>query len=121
MKLLWDMGLSPRTAIFLRENGHDAVHLWEEGLPRIADEDVAQKAAHEGRILVTFDLDFSRILALQRASNPSMILFRLQEFTTDQVNHMLGRLLEQYEEELAQGAVIVVDPDRVRTRRLPIW
>ena len=69
----------------------------------LPDEDVAQKAAHEGRILVTFDLDFSRILALQRASNPSMILFRLQEFTTEQVNHMLGRLLEQYEEDLPKA------------------
>ena len=121
MKLLLDMGLSPRTAVFLREKGHDAVHLWEEKSSRMSDDDVAQKATREGRILVTFDLDFSRILALQRASNPSIILFRLQEFTTDQVNHMLGRLLEQYEEELAKGAIIVVDPDRVRARRLPIW
>lgn len=121
MKLLLDMGLSPRTAVFLREKGHDAAHLWEERLSRMSDEAVAQKAALEGRTLVTFDLDFSRILALQRASTPSMILFRLQEFTTDQVNRVLVRLLEQYEEELVKGAIIVVDPDRVRSRRLPIW
>ena len=58
------MGLSPGTAQFMREHGHDAVHLADEGLHRLPDAKIAQKAIHEGRAIVTFDLDFSRLLAL---------------------------------------------------------
>lgn len=121
MRLLLDMGVSPRTAEHLRQSGHDAVHLREEGLERLEDPAIAAKAAAEGRILVTFDLDFNRILSLQRLAHPSVILFRLERFTTDQINGQLTQLLEEYGNALEAGAIIVVEPDRIRIRSLPIW
>jgi predicted nuclease of predicted toxin-antitoxin system len=121
MKFLLDMGLSPRTARFLREQGHDAVHLHEQRLSRLPDTEITRKAAAEGRIILTFDLDFSRIVALQRLAHPSVVLFRLEEFTTDGLNALLLDLVEQYGQELDEGAIVVVEPGRVRTRSLPIW
>ena len=121
MRLLLDMGASPRTAVFLRGLAHDAVHLREAGLRRLSDEEVIQMAAKEGRIVVTFDLDFSRILALQRRSGPSVVLFRLGDFTTDQVNLLLADVLSRCEQQLVKGAIVVVEPDRLRVRMLPIW
>lgn len=121
MKLLLDMGLSPRTADFLRAQGHDAVHLSPRGLHRLADRDVMTLAAAEGRVVVTFDLEFSRVLAIQRLVSPSVILFRLERFTTDEVNAIFVSLLAKHSAELAAGAIIVVDPQRVRVRSLPIW
>ena len=70
---------------------------------------------------MTFDLKFSRILAIQRLVGPSVILFRLERFTTDEVNATLLDLLVKYSTELSAGAIIVVDPHRVRVRALPIW
>jgi predicted nuclease of predicted toxin-antitoxin system len=96
MKLLLDMGVSPRTAQYLRALGHDAIHLAERGLMKLADEEIMRLAESEGRAVVTFDLDFSRILAVQRLTQPSVILFRLELFTTDQVNTMLADLLVQH-------------------------
>jgi predicted nuclease of predicted toxin-antitoxin system len=58
MKFLADMGISPRTVTFLRELGHEAVHLHEEGLERLGDTAILAKARKEGRILLTHDLDF---------------------------------------------------------------
>jgi len=121
MKLLLDMGTSPRTARFLRQQGHDAVHLWEEGLERLPDVEIVRKAMHEGRSIVTFDLDFPRLLALERLANPSVILFRLREFTTDEINDLLLGILLRYGEKIEQGAILVVEPERVRVRTLPIW
>ena len=43
MKLLLDMGLAQSTAIFLRTAGYDAVHLREEGLQRLPDEQIMPK------------------------------------------------------------------------------
>jgi predicted nuclease of predicted toxin-antitoxin system len=44
MKFLADMGISPRAVDFLRDMGHDAVHLYEEGLERLPDSDILAKA-----------------------------------------------------------------------------
>ena len=63
MRLLLDMCMAPRMAQFLRELGHDAVHLREQDQGRLPDEDVMTKAAREGRALVTFDLDFGEMVS----------------------------------------------------------
>ncbi len=120
MKLLLDMGVSPRTGEFLRALGHDAIHLRDRGLATLPDPGIVSLADTEARVIVTFDLDFSRILALHRLSKPSVILFRLEKFATDEVNLLLDGLLNRYAPELLAGAVIVVDPSRIRIRRLPI-
>ncbi len=57
MKLLLDMGLAQSTAIFLRTAGYDAVHLHEEGLQRLPDEQIMAKASREGRVILTHDLE----------------------------------------------------------------
>jgi predicted nuclease of predicted toxin-antitoxin system len=121
MKLLLDMGLSPRTAEHLRGLGHDADHLGKRGLPKLADEEIMRLAESEGRAVVTFDLDFSRILAVQRLTQPSVILFRLEQFTTDGINALLTPILKKYAAQLESGVIIVVDPHRIRVRKLPIW
>ena len=58
MRFLADMGVSITTVHALREAGHDAVHLREEGLIRLPDPDIVAKAAQEHRVVLTFDLDF---------------------------------------------------------------
>jgi predicted nuclease of predicted toxin-antitoxin system len=59
MKFLLDMGLARSTAEHLRQGGHDAVHLREQGLQRLPDQDIVDKAVREGRIILTHDLDFA--------------------------------------------------------------
>jgi predicted nuclease of predicted toxin-antitoxin system len=58
MRFLADMGVSPLTVEALRQNGYEAVHLIEEGLERLPDPAILQKAKQEERIVLTFDLDF---------------------------------------------------------------
>jgi predicted nuclease of predicted toxin-antitoxin system len=121
MRLLLDMGTSIRTAEHFRALGHDAVHLREQHLQRMGDPDIMRKAVDERRVLVTFDLDFARLIALQRVAWPSVILLRLTQFTTDQVNLRLEDVVHRYATELESGAIVVLDDDRVRIRALPLW
>jgi predicted nuclease of predicted toxin-antitoxin system len=58
------MGVSLRVVDWLRNVGHDVVHLHEQRLQRLPDSDVFSKAAAERRVLLTFDLDFGEIVAL---------------------------------------------------------
>ena len=71
MRFLADMGLDVRVAQWLRHEGHDAVHLRDEGLQRMPDREIFDKGIAEGRIVLTFDLDFGEIAALS-ASRPHL-------------------------------------------------
>ena len=65
MRFFADMGVSIRVVEWLRSNGHDAKHLREEGLHRMPNGEIFTKATHENRIIITFDLDFGEIVALE--------------------------------------------------------
>lgn len=114
------MGVSITTVAALRSADHDAVHLREEGLIRLPDLEIAEKAAREDRIVLTFDLDFGDILAAARKKTPSVIIFRLRNQTPRAVNPRLFRVIGDCEAELATGAIIIVEDVGYRVRRLPI-
>ncbi|PMB17136.1 DUF5615 family PIN-like protein [Fischerella thermalis] len=120
MKFLADMGISPRTVNWLKAAGYDALHLIEEGLERLPDNKILVKARSEGRILLTVDLDFGYLLAISGAILPSVIIFRLGNESYEIINERMAVVLNQFEEDLAAGAVISVNDNAVRVRRLPI-
>ncbi len=119
MRFLADMGVSPLTVAALRRAGHDAVHLRDEELQRLSDELIFEKARRENRVVLTFDLDFSEIVARTRASLPSVILFRLRTARPDHVTGLLLRVLPEVGHRLAHGAVVTIEPAGYRWRPMP--
>lgn len=105
---------------YLRTLGHHAKHLHEEGLARLADEKILEKARNERAILLTHDLDFGELMAVSQAQLPSVILFRLSDMRPDNVNHRLQQIIQCYATELEQGAIFSITDKQVRVRRLPI-
>jgi predicted nuclease of predicted toxin-antitoxin system len=71
------MGGSIRVVKWLREKGHDASHLWDEGLNRMPNGAIFDKAISENRVILTFDLDFAEIAALSKRKKTSVVPFRL--------------------------------------------
>ena len=120
MKFLADMGISPRSVAYLCTLGHNAVHLHELGLDRMADTDILAKARAENRVVLTHDLDFGDLLAASQAVLPSVVLFRLQDMRPGTVNRHLDAILAQHLQALESGAVLSVTERRVRLRMLPI-
>ena len=120
MRFLADMGVSLTTVAALRAAGHDAVHLRDEGLIRLPDPDIVAKALAESRIVLTFDLDFGDILAIARGEAPSVVIFRLRNQAPAAVNPRLFRVIGDCAAELARGAIVIVEDEGFRIRRLPI-
>ncbi|HDP35587.1 MAG TPA: hypothetical protein ENN29_10810 [Candidatus Hydrogenedentes bacterium] len=120
MKFLADMNVSMSTVQYLRSNGHDALHLREHGLERAPDTVVLQKAKEEGRIILTFDLDFGDLMASSKEDLPSIIIFRLHDETPQAVLPRLKEILSNCSEQLQKGALILAGDSRNRIRRLPL-
>ena len=62
------MCMDVRVASWLNSQGHDATHLRNEGLQRLPNGGVFEKAIAESRVVVTFDLDFGEIVALSKGA-----------------------------------------------------
>lgn len=120
MKFLADMGISPRVVATLRERGHEAVHLQEQGLGKMPDGDILAKARAEGRVLLTHDLDFGELLAASGGTLPSVIIFRLKDMRAENVNFHLFSILEKQSAALEKGVVCSVSERKIRIRTLPI-
>ena len=120
MKFLADIGISPRSAAFLRSLGHDAIHLHDQGLDRLSDASILSKALDEGRVVLTHDLDFGDLVAASGARLPSVVTFRLRNMSADHVNRYLQLILADYQERLIAGAVISITEGQIRVRSLPI-
>jgi predicted nuclease of predicted toxin-antitoxin system len=114
------MGVSLTTVEALRGANHDAIHLRDEGLIRLPDSQIAAKAVAESRIVLTFDLDFGDILAVARSDAPGVIIFRLRNQTPTAVNPRLFRVIAECAAELGSGAIVIVEDEGFRVRRLPI-
>jgi predicted nuclease of predicted toxin-antitoxin system len=114
------MGISPRTVDFLQHLGLEAVHLQQQGLHKLNDSDILEKAHKEGYILLTHDLDFGDLLAASGAHLPSVVIFRLRNMRPEHVNNHLINIISQYSKALEHGAVITVTEGRLRMRDLPL-
>lgn len=121
MRFLIDNALSPTVAKDMKAAGHDAVHVRELGMQAASDEEIFDCAAEDDRVVVSADTDFGTLLAARKETSPSVILFRhgSQHRPADQVE-LLKNNLPQLEQPLTDGCIVVIEPDRLRVRTLPL-
>lgn len=73
MRLVADMGVSWRVVEWLRAPGHDAIHLREQRLQRLPNGGIFTKVADEHRVILTWDLDFTEIVALSTGYGSGLV------------------------------------------------
>ena len=120
MKLLVDMNLSPRWTRFLSEAGIEAVHWSEVGAGNAPDVEIMTFARAHGYTVFTHDLDFGAILAATRGEKPSVVQVRSEDVSPEAIGDALVAALRQMASDLDEGALVTVEPDRMRVRLLPL-
>jgi predicted nuclease of predicted toxin-antitoxin system len=77
VKFIADINISPKVVATLRASGHDVTRC-DTFLPSTAeDHEIAALASKQGAAIITRDQDFAAILAMARASAPSIVNVRL--------------------------------------------
>jgi predicted nuclease of predicted toxin-antitoxin system len=120
VRFLVDECLPVRSTQFLKAFGHDSVHVADLDLLGASDDQVMQVAAAEGRILLSADTDFGELLAIGQHLAPSFVLLRGLTGAPDHRLRLLADNLDQVEDDLLAGAIVVFTEDRIRIRRLPV-
>jgi predicted nuclease of predicted toxin-antitoxin system len=122
VKILVDANLSPRLAKALEVVGHQTVHVGDVGLLTAADDEIFEFAQQNDHVILSADSDFGTLLARHNTAHPSFVLLRhTNELTPDEQIALLVANLPAVAEDLDDGAVVTITPDRMRIRKLPMF
>lgn len=116
MRLLIDSNLPRRLVKALAEQGHDVIHAASLG-DDPGDEAIMQIARREHRVIVTQDKDFGA-LAVQGGGAPCGII-RIKRVPNRLFLERILDALKRHESDLLEGALLTVEPGRLRVLRLP--
>jgi predicted nuclease of predicted toxin-antitoxin system len=111
-----DENLHEEVAELLRQHGHDAVSVFDQHLQGHPDGDVAAACRHEGRALVTLDLDFANILAYPPEDYAGIIVLRLHDPSRPPVVAAMLRLLPLFAAEPLPRHLWIADDVGIRIR-----
>jgi predicted nuclease of predicted toxin-antitoxin system len=93
IRLVVDVSLSPDWVDVFVRHGWPAVHWSTVGDPRANDRTVMAWARENGHALFTHDLDFGTLLALTRASGPSVVQLRAHDVLPSRLEQMVVKAI----------------------------
>lgn len=120
MKFLLDVNMPPSLTKVFRELGGTARHVAVDGYATASDVELIQIATDAGETIVTHDLDFGQLLSFTNAQRPSVIIFRIHHVNALVFGKLLKDNWELISEPIANGAIIIIETDKIRVRNLPI-
>lgn len=113
MKLLLDTCVWGGAVAPLKVAGHDVI--WAGDWPTDpGDEEILDRAYREGRILITLDKDFGELAVVREQAHAGII--RLVVLSASQQAPTCVMVLNRYGTELQSGAIVTVEPGRIRVR-----
>jgi predicted nuclease of predicted toxin-antitoxin system len=97
----------------ITDAGHDAVWAGSWTFDP-GDEEILLRAHGESRVLATLDKDFGEIAIVRGVPHSGIV--RLVSVRAREQGRTLNDILSRYAHDLAAGAIVTVEPGRVRVR-----
>ncbi len=112
-----DEDLPASIAEMFRDAGHDAMTVGEQGFNGYSDDRLWQEIQHERRVLITADIAVADPRAHPPGTHAGIVLFRLDDESREAYLALARLLLAWPDIENLHGAITVVTPTRIRSRR----
>ncbi len=107
MKFLLDENVQKRVADYLTDQGVDV-----KTTKGATDSQVAHLAQKEDRIPITYDSDFSNMLAYPPKDYPGIIILKIHPPILDKTTEALTRLLKKTEKAGLKGKTVILKEDK---------
>jgi len=120
VKLLLDEGVPWRAAGLLRDQLIEAVHVFDLKMRGASDTAILAAAIERGAAVVTLDSDFHQLLARDAAFQPSVIRFRVEGLSYQDIADWTNRVIRTVGEDLSRGVAVSVTEKAIRVHRLPL-
>jgi predicted nuclease of predicted toxin-antitoxin system len=117
LKFKLDENLPADLGTTLRGQGHDVLDVVNEDLAGEDDPPIIKAATEEGRILMTFDLDFADIRQYPPGTHSGIVVFRLHDQRWRTLEGPAKRLLTESNLNKLEQGLAIVDETRVRYKR----
>lgn len=116
MRFKLDENLPVELAGLLRRSGHDVTTVLDQGVGGARDSELASLCSKEGRVLVTFDTDFTDIRTYPPEASSGIIVLRLGDQSRTHVLETGMRLVAALSDSLTRGELWIVEESRIRIR-----
>lgn len=101
----------------LKKAGYNAEHAGQIGAGDLPVREILRLAAFEDRILLTRNRGLARLVEAERGHWPSIIFFRQHQAGPEAMTQILLNLLGLFDEDLAQGAMVIIRDGQTLLRR----
>jgi predicted nuclease of predicted toxin-antitoxin system len=99
---------------------YEILHWSEIGNPAAKDKEIFEYAAKNDFIVFTNDYDFGAILAATKREAPSVFQLKSQDLMPMKIGSIVLQILQQYENQLMEGCLLITDLTKNRVRILPL-
>ena len=108
MRFLVDESTGPAVARWLGDQSHEVFSVYEEARGT-SDDDILDKVYRENWILITNDKDFGEKVYREHKPHHGIIFLRLQNERAASKIDAIEKLLDGYENQLADAFVVVTE------------
>lgn len=114
MRIKLDECVDARLAVLLRQAGHEARTVRDQGLHGIEDPVLYEHCTSEEHVLVTLDLDFSNVLRFPSERTPGLVVLRGPDDLFPTMRILIQTLVNALTTGTPSGRLWIVEPGRVR-------
>lgn len=120
MNFLADVNVSRHVVERLRSQGYSVVRVPEIMDPRTPDQEILSEARRRGAVVISFDQEFTAILAVSGAVTRSLVNLRVTYVGVERLVNAITTVVRMTELDLLAGAVVTLDDAGARVHRLPL-
>jgi predicted nuclease of predicted toxin-antitoxin system len=118
VKFVIDMNLGPEWIACLAGPGFETIHWSSVGADDADDAEIMGWARENDHVVLAADLDFGARLVRRGESGPSVVQLRTEDTIVRLVGNLVLAAIEQTKGDLAAGALVTIENERYRVRRL---